>query len=254
MDLRGELRNPVTWLLGAFTGGMGWAVLAGTAGPAALAVGAGIGAAVMVTKAVLAPTRGEPLAIDNSRPDTLPLPAPGSPAALLVARADVAAARLKSLSTSSGDPWLREAMTPVRDADEAVASLRQVAGRVTLVEESMRDSNPDRLLSERARMQARADASTDPRLQAEQRKAIEAIDAQLQVAHRLATLRETLLVRMESAVLGLEGLAARTGELVALGPTAVDHDRGAEIVKSLTSDLETLRSGIEEVRQMADPA
>ena len=50
MSVRDELRDPWGWLVAGVSGGVGWAVLASTlAGPAAIAVGAGIGAAVLGT-------------------------------------------------------------------------------------------------------------------------------------------------------------------------------------------------------------
>ena len=134
-----------------------------------------------------------------------------------------------------------------------LAALREVGGRVTLVEQSMAGSDLARLDAERTRLAASVAAATDDRLRAETQRGLDAVAEQREVAVRLATLRDTLLARMETAVLGLEGLAARMGEVVALGATAIEHDRAAELVTSLTGELESMRTGLDDARRLADP-
>ncbi len=159
----------------------------------------------------------------------------------------------RTLSDAPGDPWLRSQVADVDDESaQAVVALREVAGRVTLVEQSMAGSDVRRLDAEAARLQASAAAAADPRVKAETERALAAVAQQREVGVRLATLRETLLARMETAVLGLEGLAARMGEVVALGATAIEHDRAAELVTSLTGELESMRAGLDEARDLAD--
>ena len=262
MSVRDELKDPWGWLVAGVSGGVGWALLASTAGAVAVPVGLAIGAAVLGVKVAVgaagapAPRRsggasaGEP----GQRPDELPTPAPGSPAATLLGRGDAAVGRIRQLSQAPGDPWLREQVGDVDgEATQALEALRVVGGRVTLVEQSQAGSDLTRLDSEAARLQAYAAAATDPRLKAETQKALGAVGQQREVAVRLGTLRDTLLARMETAVLGLEGLAARMGEVVALGATAIEHDRAADLVDSLTSELETVRSGLDEASRLADP-
>ena len=128
-----------------------------------------------------------------------------------------------------------------------------MGGRVTLVDQSLEGSDVARLDDETARLTRSAAAATDERLRAETQKALTAVAQQREVAARLTTLRDTLLARMETAVLGLEGLAARMGEVVALGATAIEHDRAAELVGSLTGELDSLRSGLDDARRLADP-
>jgi hypothetical protein len=257
MGVREELRDPWGWLVAGVTGGVGWAVLA----PAAFAgpAGVAIAAAVLGTKvAIGAASRSkEPKKLeyaDRTRPDELPLPPPNSPAARLLQRGDAAVRRIAALTEAPGDPWLRDQVSDVDDESaQALAALREVGGRVTLVEQSMAGSDVRRLDAETARLTGSAAAATDDRLRAETQRALTAVAQQREVAVRLVTLHDTLLARMETAVLGLEGLAARMGEVVALGATAIEHDKAAELVTSLTTELETMRSGLDDARRLADP-
>jgi hypothetical protein len=221
-------------------------------------VGLAIGAAVLGTKVVLGSAgsrrrQRRRIASESARPDTLPLPPPGSPAASLIARGDAAVRRISSLADAPGDPWLRTQVADVDDESaQAMVALREVAGRVTLVEQSMAGSDVRRLDAESARLSAAVAAAADPRVKAETERALAAVGQQREVGVRLATLRDTLLARMETAVLGLEGLAARMGEVVALGATAIEHDRAAELVTTLTGELESMRAGLDEARDLAD--
>ena len=256
MGVRDELRDPWGWLVAGVSGGLGWAALAGVTA-AALPIGIAVGAAVLGTKVAIGSRTGRKAtpslpAPDPRRPDALPTAHPSSPAGRLLARADAAVARMQQLAATPGDPWLRAQVDSIDDeAGSAVASLRDVAGRVTLVEQSYAASDPRRLVAEDTRVRAELARTTDPRLRDEQARSLQSIAAQLEVAQRLDTLRATLLARMESAVLGLEGLSARMGEIVALGPTVVDHDQAAGLVDELTGELDTLRGGIDEAQRLS---
>ncbi len=256
MSVRDELSDPWGWVTAGVVGGLGWAALASS--PVAVPLGLVIGAAVLGTKVALGNTserRRTRRVVDaeGSRPDTLPLPPPGSAAAGLVARSDAAVARIAALTDAPGDPWLRAQVSDVDDESaQAVVALREVAGRVTLVEQSMAGSDVRRLDAESTRLAAAAAAAADPRVKAETERALAAVAQQREVGVRLVTLRDTLLARMETAVLGLEGLAARMGEVVALGATAIEHDKAAELVTTLTGELESMRAGLDEARSLAE--
>ena len=100
-------------------------------------------------------------------------------------------------------------------------------------------------------MSAAADAETDPALQQERRRAAEAMQNQIDSIDRLIRLRETLLTRMQTAVVGLEGLGSRMGELVALGDDPVAHDRSAEVLGELTTELDNVRTGLAEAEALS---
>jgi hypothetical protein len=246
-----ELKDPWGWVVAGIAGGLGWAVV-GVA-PVGIAIGAVVLGAKVIAGAASGSRRALAPAADQQRPDLLPSPAPGSPAANLITRGDYAVARIGQLSAAPGDPWLRDQVSDVDDeAAQAMNSLREVAGRVTLVEQSMAGSDLRRLDAETTRLTASVASATDERVKAETQRALAAVAQQREVGVRLGTLRDTLLARMETAVLGLEGLAARMGEVVALGATAIEHDRAAELVTSLNGELETMRSGLDEARLLAE--
>lgn len=251
MTASDELRDPWGWLVAGISGGVGWAVLAGALGPVAIPVGLGIGAAVLGTKVVLGARRApRPRAI--SRHDELPRPPRDSPQARLVGRADLATDRLRDLADRPGDEWLRGEVARVDDEAITVsASLRELAGRVTVVDASLASTRPDDLMGERSRLTGLIEQGSEASLRGEREKTVAAIDEQLAAIDRLRQLRETLLTRMQTAVLGLEGLASRVGELVAMGTSAVAPDRAADVLSDLTSDLDTLRGGLAEAEALS---
>lgn len=249
--LAASLRDPWSWLIAALVGGLAWAVI-----DSAIA-GLLIGAVVLAVAAAVGALRRSParpsLDTESVRPDQLPLARPNSPAGRLVSRAETAVNRIRELSNTPGDPWLRDQVGNVdAESTQALQSLRVIAGRVTLVEQSIAAADPARLRDEAQRLEAQIAGATDPRLKAAQEESLTAVGEQIEVAGRLVTLRETLLARMEPAVLGLEGLSARMGEVVAMGPTAIEHDRAGELVSGLTDELEALRGGLDEAQRISD--
>jgi hypothetical protein len=85
----------------------------------------------------------------------------------------------------------------------------------------------------------------------EQQRARRALTDQLDVARRLAEAREALLARMQSAVLGLEGLVARMSELLALHASTEGGSLTAQRVAELTNDLEGMRAGLAEATEVS---
>jgi len=245
-----ELRDPWTWVVTGIMGGLAWAV------GAPLALAALVAGVVLVVKVGIGAPKRMPLPPpeEPERPDALPPVSPGSPAGRLVSRGEAAVGRIAALAASPGDPWLRDQVGNVTEESiEALDSMRAIAGRVTLVEQSMAVADPARLNAEAQRLAGDAASTSDPRLRSAQEASLAAVREQLEVAERLGSLREALLARMETGVLGLEGLAARMGEVVALGATAVEHDRAGELVSGLGQELEALRSGLDEASRLPDP-
>lgn len=253
MTLRDQVRDPWSWVIAGVSGGIGWAVVApaATATGAAAAVGVGVGAVVFGVKVAIGSITAKPKEYDPVRPDKLPAPPPGSPAAGLLARGDAAVSRIAQLSQTPGDPWLRSQVADVdRESRRAYKSLVDVAGRVTLVEQSSSPSDTARLRQELKRLQANVDNATDAQLKSESQKALAALQQRIDVASRLDTLHATLLTRMETAVVGLEGLAARMGEVIAMGSDNIEHDQAASAITDMTSELDTLRLGLDETRRL----
>jgi hypothetical protein len=70
------------------------------------------------------------------------------------------------------------------------------------------------------------------------------------VAGRLAGARDELLARMQSTALSLEGLVARTAELLAM-PVSGSLDVSADRLAELTADLDGLRAGLAEAEAVS---
>lgn len=252
MTARDELKDPWGWLVAAVAGGVGWAALASVAAPVAIPAGLVIGAAVLGTKVAIG-SRSGPRPHQESRSSQLPKPPKGSPQAVLLARAGRAQERIKSLADSPADEWLDDKVGRVDDevSDVVDQRLTDLAGRVTVVDNSLMSAQPSVLRDEYKRTAAAVAAETDPALKVERQRALDAMSSQIDSVDRLIRLRETLLTRMQTAVVGLEGLGSRMGELVALGTDPVAHDRSSEVLAELTGELDTVRSGLAEAEALS---
>lgn len=252
MTARDEFRDPWGWLVAAVTGGIGWAALAAPLGPVAIPVGLGIGAAVLGTKVALGSRSGRQAVTTTRRRAALPKPPRSSPQAGLLARAERAQERIRTLS-ESGDQELTAQIGGVDDEVGVAVNerLADLAGRVTVADTSLTTARPDLLQDEYARAAAASANETDPVLKQERAKTVAALASQIEAVDRLAKLRQRLLTQMETAVVSLEGLGSRMGELVALGSDPVAHDRSAEVLDQLTSDLDTMRHGLAEAEALS---
>lgn len=218
MSVREELRDPWGWLVAGVSGGLGWAVLAGAAtGPVAVAVGAGIGAVVLGTKVALGAARGgsggshSPDARERPR-DRLPDAPRGSIQADLQQRSRAAVDRMTDLAERPADPWLAgEVQSVLAESRPLVQSVREMAGRVTILDNSIVAARPEGLAREIAELQQRMGRTSDEEVLAEQQRTLDALDGQADSVDRLLRRRDTLLAQMQAATVGLEGLAARTG-------------------------------------------
>lgn len=250
MSVSEELKDPWGWLVAGISGGLGWAVLAAPLGPAAIAVGAGIGVVVLGSKVALGALRhaGEP----ESRRDRLPEAPVRSVQGQFVRRAQTAAQQIHALADRPADPGLRAEVGQVdQQAGSVVEALRELGGRVTLVDQALASSNPLAVRQEAAHLAALVQAEADPQLREERQRALDAVSAQEQSLARLVKLRERLLARAQTAAVDLESLAARTGELVAVGTSAYDGDPAGQILADLTMSLESVRTGLAEAEEVS---
>lgn len=251
MTAREQLKDPWGWLVAGIAGGVGWAVLA-PLGAAAIPVGLAIGGAVLGTKVAIG-SLTSPRHQDRPRKSQLPPPPQGSPQAYLLSRAEQAQRRIKELSETPGDASLLAQIGTVDDEVEGLVDerLADLAGRVTVADLSLASARPDVLQVEQSRSEAAVAAETDAATKAERQRTLAALTAQVEAVQRLGKLRQRLLSKMETAVVGLEGLAARMGELVALGTDPVAHDRSADVLDQLTTELDTVRSGLSEAEALS---
>ena len=183
----------------------------------------------------------------------LPKPPRGSVQAALLARAESAQRRIRTLAETPGDDWLTAQIGNVDDEVGVVVEdrLADLAGRVTVADNSLQSARPDALAAgirrgpgrggrrERSGAAGRASAH---------RRCAGVADGSRQSAGPIA---RHPLARMQTAVVGLEGLSARMGELVALGSDPVAHDRSSEVLQVVTSDLDTVRDGLTEAEALS---
>lgn len=250
MSVSDELKDPWGWLVAGVTGGLGWAVLAAPLGPAAIPVGLAIGAIVLGSKVALGSARSG--GDDEPQRDRLPEASPHSPQGQFVQRARAAARQIHGLADRPADPGLRAEVTQVdRQAGTVVDALRELAGRVTLVDSALQAADPAQVHQEKLRLQSLLAAETDPQMRVERQRVLDSVSAQADSLARLARLREKLLTRAQTAASDLEGLAARTGELVAVGTSAYDGDPSGQILADLTMSLESVRTGLAEAEEVS---
>jgi hypothetical protein len=176
----------------------------------------------------------------------LPQPVRGGDAERWLARAAVA---VQTLHRQSSDAVL------LAQADEALADLARLAGQVTLIERTSSGIDIGRLQHDRVRLEHGLRGLPPGALRAERERALRAVTGQLDVAGRLHGAREMLLARMQSAVLGLEGLVTRMAELLALHAT-VDGGTPLTSVKlaELAGGLDGLREGLAEAERLSRTA
>jgi hypothetical protein len=256
MSVAEELRDPWGWLVAGISGGLGWAVLGSVlAGPAAILVPVGIGAAVLGTKVAVGAARGSGSSPDHDgadRPrDRLPDAPRGTVQHDLLLRSRAAVERMDDLAERPSDTWIAgEVQQVLAEARPVAESMREMAGRVTLLDSSIVAARPNALAQEISTLQQRLRQTSDADVRREQERALAALDAQAGSVDRLLRRRDTLLAQMQAATVGLEGLAARSGELVALGPASHDSAEAARIVGDLTASLDAVRAGVDEARNI----
>jgi hypothetical protein len=261
MGLRKQLTEPWGIVTAALLGGVGAAVT-GALAPAGLIIGvpvglgiAGVVYAVRVGLGALTDRDERPAVLREPVDPNLPTPPRGSPADGWLRRAEAAVGTLHRQTESPRDPTLREQICDVDDqAAAALTDLRRFAGQVTLIEQTMANIPVQRLRQEAGAIDRTLDGLPAGPLREERERARSAVADQLDVARRLADAHETLLARMQSAVLGMEGLVARLAELLALHATTGGGSMTATRVAELTGDLEGMRAGLAEAERVSRSA
>jgi hypothetical protein len=249
--LREELLDPWGGVIAGVAGGLAWAVV--PVGAAALPLGLGVAAVVYGVKigASLLTGRDEHDAEPAAADVPLRRPRRGSPAEQWLTRAEQAERSLAELVAAPGNAVARAQLGPVQDgAAEAVGTLRRLAGQVTAVEDALDRVQVGRLEVERHRLLEAVAAAGGERLRAERQRSLDSVTEQLAVAARLAEARDTLLARMQATVFTVEGLVARTAEVLAMSASG-GVDLTADRLAELSGDLDGLRTGLAEAEEVS---
>jgi hypothetical protein len=260
VGVKDQLTEPWGIVAAGLLGGLGGAVAAALA-PAGLVLGVPVGLAIAgtvygVRVGLGAFTDRQPKRPPRPGAPNLPVPPRGSPAERWLRRAEAAVETLRQQTESPTDAVLRVQVGEVDDqAAGALDDLVRFAGQVTLIEQTAGRIDQRRLQQEYGALQRGLQGLAPGPLRDERERALRAISDQLDVARRLAEAREMLLARMQSAVLGLEGLVARMAELLALHATTEGGATlTATLVAELTGDLEGMRAGLAEAERLSRTA
>lgn len=261
VGVKEQLTDPWGLAAAGIMGGLGAAVTAALAGPLlAVPVAAAIAGAVYGVNVALGALGGRRTgsargSASGQHPGELPAPTRGGPADQWLRRAEAAVRTLHQQTESPGDPVLRGQIDDVDDqAAGALTDLRRFAGQVTLIETAVARVDEPRLRRDLASLDNVLARTPAGAMREEQERARASLVDQLDVAHRLAGARGTLLAKMQSAVVGLEGLVARMSELLALHASTDGGSLTARRVAELTSDLEGMRAGLADAANVSRAA
>ena len=243
MRFRDKLGDPWAVLIGAVAGGAAWAV--GIVPVAA----AGIGAAVWGVKAVT------DAFLDRDEEGTgwrlLPIRG-GSPEDRWVRRAERALRSLKDLSGSvRAGPVAQECVEISEQADTTIEAMRRLAGQASAVAIALRHLDGNKLASEEERLEQEVRSTKRGEVRDALERSLASVREQVAVRERLEQAGRTLLARMESGTIGLEGLVARLAEVLALAETAAGTGREIQKIDELALELEGLRTGLTETEDLS---
>lgn len=218
-------------------------------GPVGVVVGAGVAAAVYGVK-----VGAGLLAERNAVPEieSLPMPAKGSPAEVWLRRAERAVRTLHEQTETPPDPAIRDQIGDVDDrAGEMLGELRRLASQVASVDQAVARIDRGRIGQEQVRLQDSLRLTAEGPLREEQLRAAASVEDQLAVYRRLTGVRDTLVARMQTTALGMEGLIARLAEVIALASTSGGVDTTAGRILQLGDELDGMRSGLAETEALS---
>ncbi len=242
MAANDEWSDPLGWIIAGTAGAIATVVLWSALSVVAVLVGVVIVGAVMGVKVATSSRRPQ---LSQRRAGQLPRPPRNSEQSRYLGRCEAAVARLTDLTERNSDDWLHARVGQVDDqARDVLVSVRELAGRATVLQSSISAANPVQLQQDVASLQAQIAATQDPALRAERERTLVAVQNQVSAIGRMQNLLATLYSRMHSTAVDLEGLASRVGELVAMGSDTVREEYASQVVSELTSDLDTMREAI----------
>ncbi|MCW2502633.1 MAG: hypothetical protein JWO79_917 [Actinomycetia bacterium] len=254
MALKQVLADPWALVAGGLSGGMAGAIaLALSAGfPVALPLGVGVAGIVYGAKVGLSALSERGGGAGAAALPDLPRPAKGSPAEVWLSRAEKAVRTLHEQTESPRDAATREQVGGIDDqAAETIADMRSLAAQVAAVEQAAARIDIARLRTDHGPLTAGVAQATDAALRAERERALRSTDEQIEVFERLRVTRDTLVAKMQSTAIGLEGLIARLAEVLALSATAGGVDLTTERIAGLSDELDGMQAGLRETEAVS---
>ena len=177
------------------------------------------------------------------------LPA-GSEAELWLGRADRAVEAIRRIAPARESSLAERFAQTSAGADETVVLIRRLATYEATVARLLEGIDAERVREEATRLEGEESVAPSGEIRDEIRRSLVALRDQQAARERLVATDRTLLARMRTATVGLEGLVARLAEITVLaqgGAQATAHARVAE----LADELEGLRAGLSEAESLS---
>ena len=210
-------------------------------GVAVLAGGASVQGAVEWRAA-----RRRRLPARDSSPAIAPADVRDPHALAIIRRAHAAAARMHAARQSGVDAPTDVLAGAEVAADGAVGTLNDLGRQVDRLDAALQSVDPHRAQEELSRVEARLahDTAASTELRDQRRAIADSLRSQLAAHQRLRDQRTLTLTRMQSAAVGLEGLAVRLSEVTALYAARHDDAMTSADLASVAQDVDGLRSDL----------
>jgi hypothetical protein len=148
--------------------------------------------------------------------------------------------------TAPSGPTGAAVRSAAEDADDTLLALGRVGVQVTAVERALARVDHGDLDAELGRLEQAARRAPSYELRQEVERSASAVRDRIEVRGRLRSARDTLLARMQSTTLGLEGLVARLAEVLAMVTGTGSSDTSARDIGEIAGELDGLRAGLAE--------
>jgi hypothetical protein len=164
----------------------------------------------------------------------------------IIRRAHAASARMHAARQSGVDAPTDVLASAEVAADGAVGTLNDLGHQVDRLDRALQAVDPHRAQEELSRVETSLahDTAASGELIAQRRGIAESLREQLAAHQRLRDQRTLVLTRMQSAAVGLEGLAVRLSEVTALYAARHDDAMTSTDLASVADDVDALRSDL----------
>jgi hypothetical protein len=164
----------------------------------------------------------------------------------IIRRAHAASARMQAARQSGADAPADVLASAQVAAEGAVGTLHDLGRQVDRLDRALHGVDPHRAREELSRVENSLahDTAASGELTAQRQGIAESLRAQLAAHQRLLDQRTLVLTRMQSAAIGLEGLAVRLSEVTALYAARHEDAMTSADLASVADDVDTLRSDL----------